>query len=175
MRRVHRRGLFTLPTAGLAMVLATGVAAQKHGDDQARSYPDLDRMHDEAMTLAYSSVEGDLEKATWRHGNVAYSRPTDDARRFECLRIQAELLHATGYIEGSKLFLEEAARQADATGDPYNAAMTYVDAALVAKEAGDRWAARVFASRARALVSSPALDIDQRASILDRVTPGWRH
>ncbi len=174
MRRVHRRGLFMLPIAGLVMVVATGVAAQEQRNHQARSYPDLDRMHDEAMTWAYSSVEGDLERATWQHGNVAYSRPTDDARRFECLLIQAQLLHATGYLEGSRLFLEEAARHAEDTGDPYNAAMTYVDAALLAQEAGDSWAIMDLAYRARALVSSPDLDIDQRASILDRVEPGWR-
>ena len=174
MRIVRRFGLLTLPLAGLAIVLAPGVGAQEAVDGQAKSDPELDQMHEEAMAVAYSSAKGDLERATWMHGHVAYRRQGDDSRRFECLRIQAELLHATGYLEGSRLFLEEAARHAEDTDDPYNAAMTYVDAALLAQEAGDSWATMDLAYRARALVSSPDLDIDQRASILDRVEPGWR-
>ena len=157
MRTVRTFGPLTL--VGL-MVLVPGVGAQ---EAQTTSYPELDRMHEEAMTEAYSSAEGALERATWMHGSVAFQRPQDDVRRFACLRIQAELLHATGYLEGSRLIVEEAARQAEATGDPFNAAMTYVDAAVLAQEAGDSWAAWDFASRARALVSSPDLDIDQRA------------
>ena len=174
MRIVHRLGPLTLPLAGLAMVLAPGVAAQDGADPQAKSYPELDRMHEEAMEVAYSSAEGGLESATWMHGYVAHSRPRDDVRRFQCLRTQAELLYGSGYIEASRLFLNEAGRQAEAIGDPYNAAMTYIDAALLAQEAGDRWAARNLADRARSLVSSPEVGVDQRASILDRMDPDWR-
>ena len=174
MRNVHRCGLFMLSMAAFAMALPAGVMAQEAGPGQAQSDPELDQMHDEAMAVAYSWAKGDLERATWMHGYVAHRRQGDDSRRFECLRIQAELLHATGYLEASRLFLEEAARHAEDTGDPYNAAMTYVDAALLAQEAGDSWATMDLAYRARALVSSPDLDIDQRASILDRVEPGWR-
>ena len=174
MKNLHRHGLFMLSMAGFAMVLAPGVWAQEARNGQVKSDPELDQLHDEAMTVAYSSAEGDLERATWMHGYVAHRRQGDDSRRFECLRIQAELLNAIGYLEGSRLFLEEAARHAEDKRDPYNAAMTYVDAALLAQEAGDSWAIMDLAYRARALVSSPDLDIDHRASILDRVEPGWR-
>ena len=153
MRIVRRFGLLTLPLAGLAIVLAPGVWAQEAVDGQAKSDPELDQMHDEAMAVAYSSAKGDLERATWMHGYVAYRRQHDDVRRFECLRIQADLLHAIGYLEGARLYLEEAARHAEATSDPYDAAMTYIDAALLAQEAGESWAAQDFAYRARALVS----------------------
>lgn len=174
MRSVHRHGLFMLSMAGFAMVLAPGVAGQEAGNGPAKSDPELDQLHDEAMAVAYSSAKGDLERATWMHGFVAYRRQHDDVRRFECLRIQADLLHAIGYLEGARLYLEEAARHAEATSDPYDAAMTYIDAALLAQEAGDRWATMDLGYRARALVSSPGLDINHRASILDRVEPGWR-
>ena len=108
MRIVRRFGLLTLPLAGLAMVLAPGVWAQEARNGQTKSDPELDQMHDEAMAVAYSWAKGDLERATWMHGYVAHRRLGDDSRRFECLRIQAELLHATGYLEGSRLVVEEA-------------------------------------------------------------------
>ena len=122
MRIVRRFGLLTLPLAGLAIVLAPGVWAQEVRNGQAKSDPELDQMHDEAMAVAYSWAKGDLERATWMHGYVAHRRLGDDSRRFECLRIQAELLHATGYLEGSKLFLEEAARHDPSEGVAYKVA-----------------------------------------------------
>ncbi len=169
MRRLHRLAGWTLPVYGLAMLMAQGVAGQDV--DQQVTNPDLDRQHDWAMAY-YTSPEGGLEEATWRHGRVAMLRSEDDARRFECLRQQAQMLYALGNTEASRLYLEEAGQQAEETDDLYNAAMTYVDAAILAQETGDRWGARELAVKARALVSSPSLDIDQRAAILKRLYPG---
>ena len=171
MRPLHRLGGWTLSVCGLAMLMAQGVAGQDV-DQQAASDPDLDRQHDWAMAY-YTSSEGGLEEAAWRHGFVAMLRREDDARRFECLRQQAQMLHTLGHTEASRMYLEEAGQQAEATDDPYNAAMTYVDAAILAQETGDRWGARKLAVKARALVSSPSLDINQRAAILKRLVPGW--
>ena len=83
-------------------------------------------------------------------------------------------VHALGRLRDSPGTGGMGTGHAEDTGDPYNAAMTYVDAALLAQETGDSWATMDLAYLARALVSSPDLDIDQRALILDRVEPGWR-
>ena len=171
MRPLHRLAGWTLPVCGLAMLMAQGLAGQDV-DRQATNYPDLDREHDRAMAF-YTSYEGGLEEAAWRHGLVAMLRPEDDARRFECLLQQAQMLHALGYDEASRLHVEAAARQAEATGDPYNAAMAYVDAAIQAQKSGDGWSARELAVKAMALVSSPSLDINQRDAVLKRLVPGW--
>ena len=170
MRPLHRLGAWTLPVCGLAMLMAQGVAGQDV-DQQATSYPDLDRQHDSAMAH-YNSFGAGLEEATWRHGRVAMLREENDARRFECLLQQAQMLHGLGHDDVSLLYLEAAGQQAEATGDPYNAAMTYVDAAILAQESGDGWSARELAVKARALISSRSLDINQRAAILKRLYPG---
>jgi hypothetical protein len=65
----------------------------------------------------------------------------------------------------------EAAQHAEATDDPFNAAMTYVDAAILAKDSGASWEAVELAAKARALVSNQELDLNQRAEILDRLQP----
>lgn len=149
----------------LAVLTAQGLAAQETVRD-----PELDRLHDEAMALAYGSAPGGLERAAWAHAPIAYQRGPDDAQRFECLRTQAELFGALGYIDGASLYLEEAARQAERTGDTYGAAMTWIDAALLAWDAGNEWKAWTLAVRARELASSSDLDREQRARVLDRLS-----
>ena len=171
MRPLHQLGAWTLPLCGMAMLMARGVTGQDL-DQLVTSYPDLDHQHDAAMAH-YTSFDGGLEEAAWRHGSVAMLRSKDDARRFECLLQQAQMLDALGHTEASRLYLEEAGQQAEATGDTYGAAMTFVEAAIVAQETGDGLAARGLARRARALVSSPNLDINQRAAILKRLDPDW--
>ncbi|MCH7530272.1 MAG: hypothetical protein IIB36_00750 [Gemmatimonadetes bacterium] len=172
MRPLHRLGAWTLPVCGLAMLMAQGVAGQDVDQQATRWYPYLDRQHDAAMAH-YTPSKGGLEEAAWRHGLVSLLRTEDDARRFECLLQQAQILHALGHADASRAYLEEAAQQAEATGDTYGAAMTFVDAAIVAQETGDGWSARELAGKARALVSSPNLDINQRAAVLRRLDPGW--
>lgn len=170
MRPLHRLGGWTLPACGLAMLMAQGITGQDV--DQQGTDPDLDRQHDAAMAH-YASFDGGLEEAAWRHARVAVLRSEDDSRRFECLLQQAQMLDALGHTEASRLYLEEAGRQAEATGDMYGAAMTFVDAAILAQESGDGWSARELAAKARTLVSSPNLDINQRAAILKRLDPDW--
>ena len=171
MRSLQRLGKWTLPVCGLAILMAQGLAAQDV-NQLVTSYPDLDRQHDAAMAH-YTSVDGGLEEAAWRHGRVAMLRSLNDTRRFECLLQQAQMLDALGHSEASRLYLEEAGQQAETMGDTYGAAMTFVEAAIVAQETGDGLAARGLARRARALVSSPNLDINQRAAILKRLDPDW--
>ncbi len=171
MRPLHRLRKWTLPVCGLAMLMAQGVAAQDT-DQQITSHLHLDREHDSAMAH-YASYGGGLEEAAWRHGRVAMLRRTNDARRFECLLQQAQMLYALGHTEVSWLYLDEAGHQAEAMGDSYGAAMTFVEAAIVAQEAGDSVSAHELAATARALVSSPNLDINHRAAILKRLDPAW--
>lgn len=171
MRSLHRLSRWTLPAFGLAMLMAQGAAGQEV-DHQANSYPDLDRQHDSAMAH-YASNDGGLEETAWRHGHVAMLRSEDDTRRFECLLQQAQILHALGHDDVSQLYLEAAAQQAEATGNPYGAAMTYVEAAILAQERAAHRSARELAVKARTLVSSPSLDINQRAEILKRLDPNW--
>lgn len=158
----------TLLTPILTVVAATLLAPSLRAQELVRD-AHLDRLHDEAMASAYTSLPGGIEKAAWAHAAVAFQRGENDVRRVECLRTQAELFEALGYLDGARVYLEEAAHQAMENGDPFAAAMTYIDAALVAKEAGRTREAVDLGRQARDLVASPSLDITQRAAILDRL------
>lgn len=128
----------------------------------------LDR---EAMAFAYTGRRSDMAKAATWHAYVVAARPADDPERFDCLRTHAELLKAIGNLDGARAHLEEAARLAESKDRIYDAAMTYIDVALLAVEAEDMWGARRFAWRARVLSGSPRLTEAQQQEILQRLDP----
>lgn len=146
----------------LAMLLPSPIAAQL--SDMA-----LDREHDEAIATAYGGAPGAIERAVILHGQVVHSRALHDARRFECLKSHANLLYYYGRLEGARLYMEAAAEQAAWAGKPYDAAMAYIDAAILAKKAGDITAARNLADIVVRLSGSPRLEGDERTEILDRL------
>jgi hypothetical protein len=164
MKSLQRSGTMTIVLGGLALLSARHVAAQ-----QTVAYPELDRIHEEAMALAYASAPGSLERAAWSHGHVAYLRPVDDVHRFECLRTQAQLLQAIGETDGARFYLEEAAIQAREIGDDFNAAMTYIDAAILELDAGHDWEAWDLGRQARSIASDGKMEQAQRRAILDRL------
>jgi tetratricopeptide (TPR) repeat protein len=150
----------------VAVLLPVEVAAQ------TASVPlDLNRMHDEAISVAMSSdaLPQDLLVAAARHGEVANYRSDDDPRLFSCLETQAALAHAVGDLEGALEYLVRAADHARATGDVLNAATAYTEAAIVAQAVGDGAKAAELADRARLLAKSPYLSGTQAASILHRI------
>lgn len=145
-----------------ALLLPSSIAAQL--SDAA-----LDRKHDEAIAMAYGGAPGGLEKAVLLHGQVVHSRAAHDDRRFDCLKSHANLLYYYGRLEGARLYMEAAAEQAAMTGNDYDAAMAYIDAALLAKKAGDIAAVRYLADIVVRLSMSPRLRGVERTEILDRL------
>lgn len=145
-----------------ALLLPLALAAQT-------TDPILDREHDAAIAVAYDGAPGAIEKALLLHGQVVHDRQLLDTRRFECLKSHANLLYYYGRLEGARLYLEAAAKQAAFEGRDYEAAMTYIEAAIVAKEAGKRATVQRLAEQASALGASERLDPDQRAEILARI------
>ena len=170
MRRVHYAAMSILLAAGLVLVLSPGAAAQVAG--LGPSDPVLDRMHDEIFeSLAISSHEfpAKLQEAATKHGHVADLRESDDARTFSCLRSQAALLAGIGDLAGAREYMVKAADHARARGFVVEAAMAYIDAAILAKHAKDFEAANELANRALGLSAFYQLDDELRASIVARI------
>ena len=153
---------WTLGVLALLLVWPAGLRAQV-------SDPILDRMHDDAIALAYGGGPDAIEQAVLMHGQVVHQRTAQDDRRFECLKSHANLLYYHGRLEGALLYMEAAAEQAALEGHDFDAAMTYIDAALLAREAGDLRAVSKLAEHAGALSTSPRLDVAQRTEILGRI------
>lgn len=163
MKPSHPRVELLAALATCACLLPTAVLAQQH------SNPALDRQHEQAVAIAYGGAPGALEQAVLLHGQVVHQRTRNDAQRFDCLKSHANLLYYYGRLDGARLYMEAAAQQAAEEGRDYDAAQTYIDAALLAREAGTLGAMRDLARRAVDLSGSPRVDRGQRAEILARV------
>ncbi len=163
MKQSYSPGATVLALVAVAVLLPATALAQQLSD------PVLDREHDEAVAVAYGGTPGAIEQAVFRHGQVVHQRMRHDERRFECLKSHANLLYYYGRLNGARLYMEAAAEQAVAEGQDYDAAMTYIDAAILAKEAGDVRAVQDLANRAMQLGSSPRVPSDQRSEILARI------
>ncbi|MDH3271511.1 MAG: hypothetical protein OEN56_09280 [Gemmatimonadota bacterium] len=153
------RVVFTLSAAALLPQLATAQLSD----------PWLDRQHDAAIAVAHEGGPGAIEIAVLRHSQVVHERMSHDARRFECLRSHANLLYYSGELQAARLYLEAAAEQAAAQGLDYEAAMTYVDAAILAREAGDVGASLRLSDKATVLASSPRVEDRERTEIRSRI------
>lgn len=149
----------------LAALPFTGAAGQEPERDA-----ELDRMHDAAVSVAMSSTSfrAALQEAVERHESVVEARTVDDVRRFACLSDHAALLYGTGDLDAARRYMESAAEHAQATGDVFNAAMTWLNVALVASQLGDDVGDLV--QRAELLTYSSLLSPEDRSTILKRIT-----
>lgn len=154
---------------GSALALAAATLLLPTRADAQISDPVLDHQHDAAVAVAYAGTPGALEEAILRHGMVVHQRMHHDERRFECLKSHANLMYYSGRLDGARDYMVAAAEQAAWEGHDYDAAMTYIDAAILAREAGDVGAAVRLAAEASALGQSPRLDAAQRQRIVDRL------
>lgn len=162
------------PTVLVALAFALGFdgAAAQETHRHGTRYPLVDGMHNEALegvTASSAAFPAALKEASKRHARVVAVRQDDDVRRFECLADQSALLHAIGDLTGALDFMERAADHARDTGDVYSAAMAYVDAAIIAGEAGRKDHAERLVRQAKLLTLSPYLHGEDRTAIVERL------
>lgn len=161
---MKRTSISTAATLALAAIATMPLVLAAQTSDAA-----LDRRHDHAMRIAYGSEPGALDRAVIMHGQVAHQRTLRDTRRFDCLKSQAILLHHADHLDAARLYMLAAAEQAAYDGRDYDAAMTYIDAAILAQQAEDFSAVADLAARAAAHASSAHLRAEQRSLILARI------
>lgn len=171
MKPAATAGLWTLFAACLLLV-PQAVSGQATAEWRGDTYAALDQLHDEAMAPVLSSTtefSQALAEAAEKHEGVAALRGSDDARTFDCLKKQAFLLHATGDLTDARRHMKRAAEHAEEMGHVYEAAMAYVDAAILARDAGNGIAAAYLASRAERLSSFGFLESQERDRIVNRI------
>jgi len=137
-----------------------------------KRYPLLDQL--DRKTLSDVTTESgrfreDMMAAAKLHAAVVRLRPYDDIHRFECIRKESELLMGAGQVDAALGYLVEAADYARNTGMVYEAARTYLDAAVLAQETSASDVIGQLALRARLLSYSPLLKRQQRKEIQHRL------
>jgi ATP/maltotriose-dependent transcriptional regulator MalT len=147
--------LFTPATAQLA---PEAVAAEAN------------RLHDLAMV---HDGTADFARMVQEHALASDLRLMDDPRAVECTRFQAILLHATGQPEEARREMERAAAIALARGEGFEAAMSLIDAAFIAHDAGDSAEAAQLATLAYRVTKHPSLTPSSRRLVLQRLPAGF--
>lgn len=124
-------------------------------------------LHQTAISLyelpMYWELAGDL------HVQAAENLPRNDAGQFFGFNRAAILYFHAGELVDARRAMEDAAQVAEATGDVFVAANTYVDAAFIAIAEGYAGKKREFVSQARDLADSEWVTAEERADILARI------
>lgn len=174
MRHATEAGLWTLSLACLLFLLAPqGVAAQGAAEWWGAQYPTVDQLDAEVMAPVVNTstpFRQTLREVAEQHAKVADLRRENDVERFDCLQKQAALLYYVGDLNEARKYMKRAAEHARASGHVFEAAMAYVDAALIAKSAGNATAAAFLAHQARTMSSFTFLEEGERDAILARIS-----
>ena len=124
-------------------------------------------LHQTAISLyelpTFWELAGDL------HLQAAENLPRNDAGQFYGFSRAAVLYFHAGEFDASRRAMEDAAEVAEATGDFFVAANTYVDAAFIAIAEGYAGKKREFVREARDLADSVSITDEERAEILARI------
>jgi tetratricopeptide (TPR) repeat protein len=124
-------------------------------------------LHQRAISLyefpEFWELAGDL------HKQAADNLPRNDAGQFYGYSRAAVLYFHVGEFDEARRAMEDAAEVAEATGDVFVAANTYVDAAFIAIAEGYAGKKREFVGQARELADSESITPEERADILARI------
>lgn len=124
-------------------------------------------LHQQALALYEFPAR--WEEAADLHRRAAEELPRNDAGQFFGFNRAAVLYFYAGEFDDARRSMEKAARVAEATGDVFTAANTYVDAAFVAIAEGFAGKKREFVAQARELSASGALTDEERLDIEARI------
>lgn len=109
------------------------------------------------------------DEAANLHRLAADELPRNDAGQFFGYSRAGLLYFYAGEYDDARRLMERAAGVAEATGDAFTAANTYVDAAFIAIAEGFAGKKREFVREARELADSETLSAEERADILARI------
>jgi hypothetical protein len=109
------------------------------------------------------------ETAADLHKQAADNLPRNDAGQFFGYSRAAILYFHAGEFDDARRVMEDAAEVAEATGDVFTAANTFVDAAFIAIAEGYAGKKREFVRAARELADSEGITAEERSGILIRI------
>jgi len=124
-------------------------------------------LHQQAIALYEFPSQWKL--AADLHKQAAESLPRNDAGQFFGFSRAALLYFYAGELSQSRRAMQDAAEVAEATGDDYVAANTFVDAAFIAIAEGFAGKKREFVRDAKRLAEAESVTPEERAEILERI------
>ena len=170
--RVYAMSVRQAALFSLVAVLATGAAAQQpladvkvHGSTVTENNARADTL--ERRADAYLLTPRHWRKAAQLHRRAGELR-SEDPSSVRSFRMAAWLYHATDAPGLARSMMEKAAERAAAVGDVEQAAVSYIDAALLAS-ADDHHRVPKLLRKTRVLLDAPLFPAESRADLLRRI------
>jgi hypothetical protein len=151
------------PTVGAQHQLSP---VQIEADRLARQNARADTLEEQARTL-YSNARWYVDAARL-HRRAAALRGVDP-RAVASFRSAAWLYSVAGIHQVARDMMEQAAERAKSVGDVEGAANSYIDAAFLAIASGREDQVPAILRRVHAVLGSPILPAERRASVLQRI------
>ena len=156
------------------LVLALTVAAAPKLGAQAPATPEENRVRAEELTREADQLATQMKKwskAARMYEESALLRPKGDLEGYASFVNAGNFHFYAGNEKAARRMFEAAGRLALENGEVYNAAVCYLNAALIAKEAKEREKVAENGLKARKLANSSALTSEQREYLLRHFPP----
>ena len=172
MTKSSKREYRFVPLLLTVFLLIPMAALSQKSNTQAAQDPDI--LHDVALSFVASSqsFSADLERAWRMHAEVLGMRTEGEARYSHCAQSQGYLAYGMGNLEEAQEAFEAAGDGAMLRGEAYDAAISFVYAALTAVSRSQLDDARRLGQRAALFIELQLLDTSERMAI-ERRLPGF--
>ncbi len=172
MTKSSNRAYRFVPLLFTVFLLMPMAALAQESNTQAAE--DRAILHDVALSFTANSdrFSANLERAWRMHAEVLGMRTAGEARYVHCAQMHGHLAYHMGNLKESQEAFEAAGEGAMLRGEIYDAATSFVYAALTAASRSRFADARRLGQRAALLVESPVLNAEERMT-LERRLPGF--
>ena len=165
MTKSSKREYRLVPLLFIVFLLMPMAAVAQKSNTQAAQ--DAGILHDVALSFAANSgrFSANLERAWRMHREMLGMRTPGEARYEHCAQTQGHLAYHMGNVKEAQEAFEASGVGAMLRGAPYDAATSFVYAALAAASRGQFNDARRLGQRAALLVESPLLNAEERMTL----------
>ena len=169
MTKSSKKGHRFVPMLFTVFFLMPMGAVAQESNTQAAEDPSI--LHDVALSFVANTdgFSANLERAWRMHAEVLGMRSAGEARYTHCAQTQGYLAYHMGNLEGAQEAFEAAGDGALLRGEAYDAATSFVYAALAAASRSRFFDDQRLGQRAALFVASPLLSAEERMTLERRL------
>ncbi len=169
MTKSSKREYRFVPLLFTVFLLMPMAAVAQKSNAEAAEDPGI--LHDVALSFVANpdDFSANLERAWRMHAEVLGMRTAGEARYVHCAQTQGHLAYHMGNLKEAQETFEAAGEGAMLRGEAYDAATSFVDAALAAASRSGFRDAQRLGQRAALLVESPLLNTEERMTLKRRL------
>ena len=169
MTKSSKREYRFVPLLFTVLLLMPMAALAQKSNTQAAEDPGI--LHDVALSFVANTdgFSANLERAWRMHAEVLGMRTAGEARYAHCAQVQGHLAYHMGNLKEAQEVFEAAGEGAMLRGEAFDAATSFVYAALSAASRSRFFDAQRLGQRAALFVESPLLSAEERMTLERRL------